>query len=77
MRHMSEPLTPTARFLHDAGTLALLALVLIPLYLLAVFLLHASGQLYPSCHAAPTSRNPTVAHAPDGCAIASRAGETF
>ena len=34
MRHMSEPLTPTARFLHDAGTLALLALVLIPLYLL-------------------------------------------
>jgi hypothetical protein len=34
MRHMSEPLTPSARFLHDAGTLALLALVLIPLYLL-------------------------------------------
>ena len=34
MRHMSEPLTPAARFLHDAGTLALLALVLIPLYLL-------------------------------------------
>jgi hypothetical protein len=31
---MSEPLTPAARFLHDAGTLALLALVLIPLYLL-------------------------------------------
>lgn len=34
MRHMSEPLTPSARFLHDAGTLALLALVLVPLYLL-------------------------------------------
>ena len=34
MRHMSEPLTPAARFLHDAGTMALLALVLIPLYLL-------------------------------------------
>jgi hypothetical protein len=34
MQHMSEPLTPAARFLHDAGTLALLALVLIPLYLL-------------------------------------------
>ena len=34
MRHMSEPLTPSARFLHDAGILALLALVLIPLYLL-------------------------------------------
>jgi hypothetical protein len=34
MWHMSEPLTPSARFLHDAGTLALLALVLIPLYLL-------------------------------------------
>jgi hypothetical protein len=34
MRHMSEPLTPSARFLHDAGMLALLALVLIPLYLL-------------------------------------------
>lgn len=34
MRHMSEPLPPSARFLHDAGMLALLALVLIPLYLL-------------------------------------------
>src|SRR5262247_1976320 len=34
MRHMSEPLTPAARFLHDAGMLALLALVLIPLYLM-------------------------------------------
>src|SRR5215475_11122833 len=34
MRHMSEPLTPSARFLHDAGMLALLALVLIPLYLM-------------------------------------------
>src|SRR6266566_8390399 len=34
MRHMSEPLTPAARFLHDAGILALLALVLIPLYLM-------------------------------------------
>ena len=34
MRHMSEPLTPSARFLHDAAMLALLALVLIPLYLL-------------------------------------------
>jgi len=34
MRHMSEPLTPSARFLHDAGILALLALVLIPLYLM-------------------------------------------
>ena len=34
MRHMSEPLTPSTRFLHDAGPLALLALVLIPLYLM-------------------------------------------
>ena len=34
MRHMSEPLTPSARFLHDAGILALLALVLIPLYMM-------------------------------------------
>src|SRR5215831_10222723 len=34
MRPMSEPLTPAARFLHDAGMLALLALVLIPLYLM-------------------------------------------
>src|SRR5919197_2613956 len=34
MRHMSEPLTPSARFLHDVGTLALLALVLIPLYMM-------------------------------------------
>ncbi len=34
MRHMSEPLTPSTRFLHDVGILALLALVLIPLYLL-------------------------------------------
>ena len=34
MRPMSEPLTPSARFLHDVGTLALLALVLIPLYLM-------------------------------------------
>ena len=34
MRHMSEPLTPSARFLHDAGVLALLALVLIPLYMM-------------------------------------------
>jgi hypothetical protein len=31
---MSEPLTPSTRFLHDAGTLALLALVLVPLYLM-------------------------------------------
>ena len=61
MRHMSEPLTPSARFLHDAGTLAL-ALVLIPLYLLlnhywqslillVIFmgccvLLHSPGQVY-------------------------------
>ena len=34
MRPMSEPLTPSARFLHDVGTLALLALVLIPLYVM-------------------------------------------
>ena len=34
MRHMPEPLSPSARFLHDAGTLALLALVLVPLYLM-------------------------------------------
>ena len=34
MRHMPEPLTSSTRFLHDAGTLALLALVLVPLYLL-------------------------------------------
>ena len=34
MRHMSEPLAPSTRFLHDAGTLALLAAVLVPLYLL-------------------------------------------
>src|SRR6266571_6315915 len=34
MRHMSEPLTPAARFLHDAGVLALLAVVLIPLYMM-------------------------------------------
>ena len=34
MRRMSEPLTPSARFLHDAGILALFALVLIPLYML-------------------------------------------
>ena len=34
MRHMSEPLTPAARFLHDAGGLALLAVVLIPLYMM-------------------------------------------
>src|SRR5262245_24782795 len=34
MWHMSEPLTPSARFLHDAGILALLALVLIPLYMM-------------------------------------------
>jgi hypothetical protein len=31
---MSEPLTPSARFVHDAGTLALLALVFIPLYMM-------------------------------------------
>jgi len=34
MRHMSEPLSPSARFLHDTGTLALLAVVLVPLYLM-------------------------------------------
>ena len=34
MRHTPEPLTPSMRFLHDAGTLALLALVLVPLYLM-------------------------------------------
>ena len=34
MRHTPEPLTPSVRFLHDMGILALLALVLIPLYLL-------------------------------------------
>ena len=34
MRHMPEPLSPSARFLHDTGTLALLAVVLVPLYLL-------------------------------------------
>jgi hypothetical protein len=34
MRYMSEPLSASARVLHDTGTLALLALVLVPLYLL-------------------------------------------
>jgi len=34
MRHMPEPLSPSARFLHDTGTLALLAVVLVPLYLM-------------------------------------------
>jgi hypothetical protein len=34
MRHMPEPLSPSARFLHDTGTLALLAVVLVPLYLI-------------------------------------------
>ena len=94
MRHMSEPLTPSARFLHDAGILALLALVLIPLYLLlnhywqslillVIFygllcpLLYPPGQVYTPCHAAPASRNPAVAHSPDGRGIASRTGETF
>src|SRR6266704_5585085 len=31
---MPEPLSPSARFLHDTGTLALLAVVLVPLYLM-------------------------------------------
>ena len=34
MRHTPEPLTPSVRVLHDMGILAILALVLIPLYLL-------------------------------------------
>ena len=34
MRHMPEPLSPSVRFLHDTGTLALLAMVLVPLYLM-------------------------------------------
>ena len=34
MRHLPEPLAPSARLLHDMGTLALLGLVLVPLYLL-------------------------------------------
>lgn len=34
MRHTPEPLSPSARFLHDMGTLALLVLLLIPLYLM-------------------------------------------
>ena len=34
MRYMPEPLSASARVLHDTGTLALLALVLVPLYLL-------------------------------------------
>jgi len=34
MRHMPEPLSPSARFLHDTGTLALLAVVLVPLYMM-------------------------------------------
>ena len=34
MRHTPEPLSPSARLLHDTGTLALLALVLVPLYLM-------------------------------------------
>jgi len=34
MRHTPEPLSPSARFLHDTGTLALLAVVLVPLYLM-------------------------------------------
>ena len=34
MRSTSEPLSPAARLLHDTGTLVLLALVLVPLYLL-------------------------------------------
>lgn len=34
MRSTSEPLSPSMRLLHDTGTLVLLALVLVPLYLL-------------------------------------------
>ncbi len=34
MRHMPESLSLSARLLHDAGILALLALVLVPLYLM-------------------------------------------
>jgi len=34
MRSTSEPLSPSLRLLHDTGTLVLLALVLVPLYLL-------------------------------------------
>ena len=34
MRHLSEPLTPSARFLHDMGVLALLALVFVIVYLM-------------------------------------------
>jgi len=34
MRYMSESLSASARLLHDTGTLALLALVLVPLYLM-------------------------------------------
>jgi hypothetical protein len=34
MRHTPEPLSPSARLLHDTGTLALLAMVLVPLYLM-------------------------------------------
>jgi len=34
MRYMPEPLSASARLLHDIGTLALLALVLVPLYML-------------------------------------------
>ena len=34
MRYTPEPLSPAARLLHDSGTLVLLALVVVPLYLL-------------------------------------------
>src|SRR5215475_4029843 len=34
MRYMPEPLSASARVLHDTGTLALFALVLVPLYLM-------------------------------------------
>lgn len=34
MRYMPEPLSASARLLHDAGMLALLALVVVPLYLM-------------------------------------------
>jgi hypothetical protein len=34
MRYMPEPLSASARVLHDTGTLALLVLVLVPLYLM-------------------------------------------
>ncbi|MBM3223296.1 MAG: hypothetical protein FJZ47_05775 [Candidatus Tectomicrobia bacterium] len=34
MRHTPEPLSFSARFLHDSGTMAVLALVLVPVYLM-------------------------------------------